>query len=167
MTHLHQAHTRRTSSSRVGTKQISLGGTRRSGRSGRGSRDIDALGVLRSARVILPTGGLAGGVTLGTVVDALVVGFGADVVGDCLGVLGCVGRDVVAADALVDEGVLEYSGKYKVFLGGAFLRIRTAEQSFTEAPVDPGTCRQSRGQVDVWSRHQASGVFQYLCGACC
>lgn len=56
--------------------------------------------------MILATARLAEGVTAGTVVDTLVICFGANVVGDGLGVLGCVGGDVIAADALVGEGLL-------------------------------------------------------------
>lgn len=48
--------------------------------------------------MILAAGTLAGGVA-GAAVDALGVGFGADVVGDCEGVLGGVGLEAVAAGA--------------------------------------------------------------------
>lgn len=109
MPHLHHYSARRNPSSRVRTEEIrpGCGSSSRSRGHGSGRRDIDALGILCSARVILTTGRLAGGVALGAVVDTLVVGLCTEVVGDCLGVLGCVGGDVVAADALVDEGFLE------------------------------------------------------------
>lgn len=109
MPHPHHYGARRTPSSRVCTKQIRVSGGSRSRVNGRGGRDIDALGVLCSTRMILTTGRLTGRVTLGAVVDTLVVGLCAEIVWDCLGVLGCVGGDVVAADALVDEGLLEMS----------------------------------------------------------
>lgn len=109
MAHHHHYSARRTPSSRVLTEQIRPGGGSRSRGNSSGRRDIDARGILCSARVALTTGRLTGRVTLGAVVDTLVVGLCAEVVGDCLGVLGCVGGDVVAADALVDEGFLKIS----------------------------------------------------------
>jgi hypothetical protein len=56
--------------------------------------------------VIVTARGLTGGVSLRTVVDALVAGFGADEVGHCLGVLGRVGGDAIAADARVVKSIL-------------------------------------------------------------
>ena len=55
--------------------------------------------------MVLATGTLAGRVAA-AVVDALVVGFGADVVGDGQGVFGGVGLLAVAADAAVTQCVL-------------------------------------------------------------
>lgn len=59
--------------------------------------------------MILATSRLAARVTARAVVHTLIICFSADVVGDGLGVLGCVGGDVVAADALVGEGLLGQS----------------------------------------------------------
>lgn len=78
MTPLHRDQPRRTPRSWVGTKQISRRGTGGSRRGGSG--DIDTFRVLSSAGMILATARLAGGVTDRAVVDALIVGLGADVV---------------------------------------------------------------------------------------
>lgn len=56
--------------------------------------------------MIVTARGLAGGVSLRTLGDALVAGFGADEVGHCLGVLGRVGGDAIAADARVVKSSL-------------------------------------------------------------
>lgn len=53
--------------------------------------------------MILGAGGLAGGVAV-AVGDALLAPFGADVVGEGLGVFGDVGANSVVADAGVGEG---------------------------------------------------------------
>jgi len=68
-------------------------------RRGRGG-DVHPLGVLGAAGVLCAAIALAGGVTA-AVGYALVVVFSADVVGDCLGVLGGVGGLAVAADTAV------------------------------------------------------------------
>lgn len=87
----------------VGLHRSGRGGTCRS--SGRGSGgDIDALGVLSTARVVGAAGGRTG--TGGALVDTFGICLGADKVGHCLGVLGCIGRDIVAADARVAQGIL-------------------------------------------------------------
>lgn len=57
--------------------------------------------------MVVTARGLAGGVALRTVGDALVAGLGADEVGHCLRVLGSVGADAIAANAGVVEGNLE------------------------------------------------------------
>lgn len=74
-------------------------GRRGHGRDGRG---VGRGRVLGPARPILAAGARAG-VVAAARRDALVVGLGADVVRDRLGILGCVGRHAVAADATVHE----------------------------------------------------------------
>ncbi len=63
--------------------------------------------------MILTAGALARGVTA-TVLDTLVVGLGADVVGDRLGELGRVGLLVISADATVHERSLHPPGQTEV-----------------------------------------------------
>lgn len=55
--------------------------------------------------MLLTAVGLAGGIAIGTVVDALVAPFRADEVGECLRVFGDVGYLAIAADARVLEGI--------------------------------------------------------------
>lgn len=90
-----------------GVGGIGIGGRCRgsSSRSGGGGH-VDTDRVLSSAWVVHTASGLARGVALGALVDALVAGLSADVIGHCLGVLGCVGGDAIAANAGVDQCVL-------------------------------------------------------------
>lgn len=85
------------------------GGTCRGNGRGCGS-DVHALGVLSSARVVGTAGGCAG--TGAALVNTFGVCFSADVVGHCLGVFGCIGRDIVAADARVGQSILEKMIRY-------------------------------------------------------
>jgi hypothetical protein len=71
------------------------------------SSDIDTSRSLRTTRVLSPAVGLADRVTGRAGIHALVVVFGADEVGDGLGVLRRVGGEVIAADAGVGESLLE------------------------------------------------------------
>jgi hypothetical protein len=54
--------------------------------------------------VVGAAGGRTG--TGGALVDTFGVCLGANVVGHCLGVFGSIGRDIVAADARVAQGIL-------------------------------------------------------------
>lgn len=102
MTHFNR-ESHRTTSRFIGPDRTRHSSTRSCSR--RGRSHINAFGILSSAWVIGATGCGAGtGCTFG---DALVVCFGADVVGHCLGVFGGIWGDVVAADAGVAQCVLD------------------------------------------------------------
>lgn len=90
----------------------------------------------------------------GALVDTLVVGLGADVIGHGLGVFRRIGGSIVTADALVGQCLLERS----VWIIEMRVEdILIGEQVFVRGePEAPGTCRQSSGQEDVWDWHHAS-----------
>lgn len=111
--------------------------------------------------MILAAGTLAG-VVAGAVVDALVVGLGAEVVGDGEGVLGGIGLLAVAADAAVYQGVLnagQSCGGYPRGWGGGGEGGRCHTGShllYCGVAVVLGSWRQIRGQEDCWSLHHFS-----------
>jgi hypothetical protein len=72
----------------------------------RGGGGIRAPWVLSSARVGSAAFILTAGVGLRAGIDALVVLFGANVVGYSLGILGSVGRLAVVADTVISKGIL-------------------------------------------------------------
>jgi hypothetical protein len=102
MAHINRHHTRRGTSSSIDT------GVDRGLRCSRGSRlggssgHVDTLGILGAAGVVYSACVLANGVTVATE-DALVVGFSACVVRDCLGVFSGVGSYAIIAQAVVVE----------------------------------------------------------------
>lgn len=90
----------------VGGIGIGSRGRRSSNGRGGGGGHVDTDGVLSSAWVVHAAIGLARGVALGAPADALVAGLSADIIGHCLGVLGCIGGDAIAANAGVGQCVL-------------------------------------------------------------
>lgn len=129
---------------------------------GRGSlrrccRGIVALGVGRTARVVLEAGGGAHVVVL-ALGDALAAPFGADVVGQAQAVFGDVGLLVVAAEAAIGERFLVRVSIYRYTGGGSRSEVNsrhTGSQSLTSV-VRGSVCWQIRGQVSFSSRHHRS-----------
>lgn len=125
------------------------GGGRRSG------GDVDAGGVLGAARVVGTAVIFALSVS-SAVCYALGAPFRADVVGECLRVLGGVGADVVVADAGVGEGVW-----VAVILWNVSFGLRKGKDwggLDTSMVLDEfaAVWRQIRGQAYCWLLHQVS-----------
>lgn len=104
MTHVNPRATRCCTGRLFGSQNT---GHRGAGHCSRGGGHVDTLRSLSSTRVVSPASILAGRV--GALSNTLGVGFSTDVVGHGLRVLRGIGRRVVAADALVGQGLLEES----------------------------------------------------------
>lgn len=150
MTHINGKGPWSRTSCLVSSQNAGHGGTRHCSR---GGGDIDTLGGLSTTGMVSAASILAG--RTGALVDTLIVGLGADVIGHGLGVFRRIGGGMVTADALVGQGLLE--GSVWIIETGVE-DVLTGEQVFVRGdPEVPGTCRQSSGQEDVWDWHHASG----------
>lgn len=99
MAHIERGHARTGASSSI-DKGIDRGLRCSRGRLG-GSSNINTLGILGSTGVLYSAVILATWVTI-AIFDALVVGFRAGVVGDCLGKFAGIGDDVIVAYTVVE-----------------------------------------------------------------
>jgi hypothetical protein len=110
---------------RRGGRAKGVGGTNRRGRGG-----VRAPWVLSSTRIGSAAFILTVGVGLRAGIDALVVLFGANVVGYSLGIFGSVGRLAVVTDTVISKGILFAQARQKEAMGrqGSQGR-RTASQS--------------------------------------
>lgn len=143
MTHVNPRATRCRTGRLLGFQDT---GHRGAGHCSRRAGHVDTLGSLGSTRVVSTASILAGRV--GALSDTLGVGFSADVVGHGLRVLRGIGRRVVAADALVGQGLLKKSARS---FGNIYVKYSQASKCWRKEnprllePVGRGGGKQTSG----------------------